>query len=109
MTLRLVRNPDILAQVAGARAESGWPKTVIGFAAETQDLLANAGAKLRAKRLDMIVANDVTEPGSGFGADDNRVTLLFADGRQELLPAMSKVDVARRVLAAALEGASWLA
>lgn len=109
LTLRLVRNPDILAQVAGARAESGWPKTVIGFAAETQDLLANAGAKLRAKRLDMIVANDVTEPGSGFGADDNRVTLLFADGRQELLPAMSKVDVARRVLAAALEGASWLA
>ena len=75
---------------------------MIGFAAETQDLLANAAAKLAAKRLDIIVANDVTEAGSGFGADDNRVTLLYADGRQEPLPIMSKGDVARRVLEAAL-------
>lgn len=107
LTLHLVRNPDILGQVAEARAETGWPRMVIGFAAETQDLLANADAKLRAKRLDLIVANDVTEPGSGFGSDDNRVTLLFADGRQAPLPAMSKLDVARRVLAAALEEAPW--
>ena len=107
LTLHLVRNPDILGQVAEVRAATGWPRMVIGFAAETQDLLANAGAKLRAKRLDLIVANDVTEPGSGFGSDDNRVTLLFADGRQAPLPAMSKLDVARRVLAAALEEARW--
>jgi phosphopantothenoylcysteine decarboxylase/phosphopantothenate--cysteine ligase len=76
---------------------------VIGFAAETQDLLANAAAKLSAKRLDIIVANDVTEPGSGFGADDNRVTLLFADGRQEALPIVPKGEVAARVLEAAVE------
>ncbi len=98
LALRLVRNPDILAEVAARRAAIGRPAVVIGFAAETQDLLANARAKLLAKRLDIIVANDVTEPGSGFGADTNRVTLLFADGRQEALPLMSKREVAWRVL-----------
>jgi len=103
LILRLVRNPDILAEVAARRPAIGRPAVVIGFAAETQDLLANARAKLTAKRLDIIVANDVTEPGSGFGADDNRVTLLFADGRQEALPLMSKREVAWRVLQAAQE------
>ena len=103
LTLRLVRNPDILGEVAIRRAQTGRPAVVIGFAAETQDLLANAAAKLTAKQLDIIVANDVTEPGSGFGSDDNRVTLLFADGRQEPLPIMSKGDVAARVLDAAME------
>lgn len=103
LTLRLVRNPDILAEVAARRGAIGRPAVVVGFAAETHDLLANAAAKLAAKRLDLIVANDVTEPGSGFGADDNRVTLLFADGRQEALPLMSKREVAQRVLRAAQE------
>jgi len=64
-------------------------------------LLANAAAKLVAKKLDIIVANDVTEPGSGFGSDDNRVTLLFADGRQEALAIMPKAAVSAQVLAAA--------
>ena len=102
LTVRLVRNPDILAEVAARRAETGAPRVTVGFAAETQDLLANAAAKLAAKRLDIIVANDVTEAGSGFGSDDNRVTLLFADGRQEPLPIMAKGEVARRVCEAAL-------
>ena len=102
LTVRLVRNPDILSEVAARRAEIGWPKVVIGFAAETQDLLANAAVKLAAKKLDIIVANDVTEAGSGFGSDDNRVTLLFADGRQEPLPIMAKGEVARRVCETAL-------
>ena len=102
LTVRLVRNPDILGEVAAQRGMTGWPRVVVGFAAETQDLLANAAAKLAAKKLDIIVANDVTEPGSGFGADDNRVTLLFADGRQEALPIMAKAEVARRVCEAAL-------
>jgi phosphopantothenoylcysteine decarboxylase / phosphopantothenate---cysteine ligase len=102
LTVRLIRNPDILAEVAARRTETGWPKAVVGFAAETQDLIENAAAKLASKRLDIIVANDVTETGSGFGADDNRVTLLYADGRQEALPVMPKGDVARRVLEAAL-------
>ena len=102
LTLRLVRNPDILGEVAARRAAIGRPPVVIGFAAETQDLLVNAAVKLAAKKLDIIVANDVTEPGSGFGSDDNRVTLLFADGRQESLAIMSKGAVAARVLAAAV-------
>jgi phosphopantothenoylcysteine decarboxylase / phosphopantothenate---cysteine ligase len=102
LTVRLVRNPDILGEVAARRREIGRPRVVIGFAAETEDLLANAAMKLAAKRLDMIVANDVTEPGSGFGADDNRVTLLYADGRQDALPPLPKLEVAYRVLEAAL-------
>ena len=102
LIVRLVRNPDILSEVAARRAEIGWPKVVIGFAAETQDLLANAAVKLAAKKLDIIVANDVTEAGIGFGSDDNRATLLFADGRQEPLPIMAKGEVARRVCEAVL-------
>jgi phosphopantothenoylcysteine decarboxylase / phosphopantothenate---cysteine ligase len=100
--LRLVRNPDILAEVAARRTHSGLPRFVIGFAAETQDLLVNAAAKLRAKNLDLIVANDVTRAETGFGSDDNRVTLIYPDGRQEPLPVLPKSEVAARVLAAAL-------
>ncbi len=102
LTLGLVRNPDILAEVATCRAEAPRLRAVVGFAAETQDLRANAAAKLASKGLDMIVANDVTETGSGFGADDNRVTLLFRDGSAEQLPLLPKAEVARRVLEAAL-------
>lgn len=104
LTVRLVRNPDILAKVGERRAVTGWPKLVVGFAAETEDLLDNAAIKLRAKRLDLIVANDVTEPGSGFGSDDNRVTLLFAGGRIESLPPLPKGEVARRILTECLAG-----
>jgi phosphopantothenoylcysteine decarboxylase / phosphopantothenate---cysteine ligase len=102
LTLHLVRNPDILGEVAACRPEAPRLRAVIGFAAETQDLRANAATKLATKRLDIIVANDVTEAGSGFGADDNRVTLLFRDGREESLPLLHKSEVARRVLQAAL-------
>jgi phosphopantothenoylcysteine decarboxylase/phosphopantothenate--cysteine ligase len=102
VTLKLVRNPDILAEVAVRRAQTGLPRFVIGFAAETQDLLTNAAAKLKSKNLDLIVANDVTQEGAGFGSDDNRVTLLYPDGRQEPLPILSKTEVAQRVLHATL-------
>jgi phosphopantothenoylcysteine decarboxylase/phosphopantothenate--cysteine ligase len=98
LALRLVRTPDILAEVAARRAETGRPEVVIGFAAETQNLLANAAAKLAARRLDLIVANDVSQPGSGFAADDNQVTLLYRDGREEPLPLLPKDEVAARVL-----------
>jgi phosphopantothenoylcysteine decarboxylase/phosphopantothenate--cysteine ligase len=102
LNLELVRNPDILAEVASQRRSTGWPRVVVGFAAETQDLLENASAKLVAKQLDLIVANDVTGPGSGFGSDDNRVTLLYRDGRLEPLELMPKPVVADRVLRASL-------
>lgn len=97
LTLSLVRNPDILARVAERRENRPLP-LVIGFAAETQDLLANAQEKLRRKRMDMIVANDVTASDSGFGTDTNQVTLIRADGYVEALPLMSKFEVAHRIL-----------
>ena len=99
-TLRLVRNPDILKTVKGVRK--------VGFAAETNDVLAEARRKCREKGLEMIVANDVTEKGSGFGTDTNRVTFVRKDGSVERLPLMSKLSVARRIVKE-LEGRRELA
>jgi phosphopantothenoylcysteine decarboxylase/phosphopantothenate--cysteine ligase len=101
LALKLVPNPDLLAETA-SMATSKRPVRV-GFAAETQDLLANAAGKLQRKSLDLNVANDVSAPGSGFAVDTNEVTLLWADGRQEKLPLLAKTEVADRVLDAVVE------
>jgi len=77
-------------------------QVLVGFAAETDDLLANARRKLEAKHLDLIVANDVGEPGAGFEHDTNRVTILGSDGTEAALPLASKTEVARAVLDAAV-------
>lgn len=98
LTLRLERTPDILAAVARQRVVTGFPRAVVGFAAESQDLLENARAKLEAKRLDLIVANDITAPDAGFAAETNRVVLLDRAGGVEELPLMSKAAVAETVL-----------
>jgi phosphopantothenoylcysteine decarboxylase/phosphopantothenate--cysteine ligase len=90
MTLDLVTNPDILATVSGRFVK-------VGFAAETTDLLANSEQKLRAKSLDLIVANDVSASDSGFAVDDNRVILISPVDREDL-PLMSKREVADRIL-----------
>ncbi len=103
MTLELTRNPDILAEVARQKAAGLGPKVTVGFAAETDDLLANARRKLEQKRLDLIVANDVTAPDAGFAVDTNRVTLLAADGTVEELPLMSKLAVAGAILDRAMK------
>jgi phosphopantothenoylcysteine decarboxylase/phosphopantothenate--cysteine ligase len=87
LTLHLVKTVDILAALPGGGVR-------VGFAAETQNLAQHAVAKLSAKRLDFIVANDVTAAGSGFGTDTNQVTLFHRDGRVEELPLMSKYAVA---------------
>jgi phosphopantothenoylcysteine decarboxylase/phosphopantothenate--cysteine ligase len=71
---------------------------VVGFAAETENLLANAAAKLHAKPLDFVVANDVLQEGAGFDVDTNIVTLVFPDGRRKAFERMSKLDVAHRIL-----------
>jgi phosphopantothenoylcysteine decarboxylase/phosphopantothenate--cysteine ligase len=89
--LRLVPNPDIIASVNGAHLVK------VGFAAETDDLVANAQDKLARKGLDLIVANDVASPGSGFGSDTNTVTLIDAHGL-ESLPTLPKRVVADRIL-----------
>ena len=104
--LKLVRNPDILKTVARrtktthspTRPLTHSPTYLVGFAAETNDVVAEARRKCREKNLDMIVANDVTEKGSGFGVDTNRVTFLRKDGSVERLPLMTKLAVARRIV-----------
>jgi len=97
-SLELEPTTDILAAVASQRQETGHPRVVVGFAAETEHLLENAAAKVQAKSLDLIVANDVSAADSGFGVDTNRVILLDAWGDSEPLPLMSKMAVAERVL-----------
>ena len=91
LTLELVKTPDILSEVKGKFVK-------VGFAAETEDLLANAKKKLVSKELDIIVANDVTVKHSGFGAETNKVTILKKDGKPEDLPLMSKREVAEKIL-----------
>jgi phosphopantothenoylcysteine decarboxylase/phosphopantothenate--cysteine ligase len=98
LVLELARAPDILAAVADRRAATHHPQVVVGFAAETEDLLQNARAKLEAKNLDLMVANDVTAPDAGFGSEANRVVLLDREGESVALPLMSKAQVADTVL-----------
>jgi phosphopantothenoylcysteine decarboxylase/phosphopantothenate--cysteine ligase len=91
LTLDLVRTPDILSEIKGNF-------TKVGFAAESQDLLTNARQKLSKKNLDLIVANNIIESGSGFGADDNKVVLIDRTGKTEDIPVMSKRAVADLIL-----------
>ncbi len=91
--------PDILETVAGRRSAWKRLKAVVGFAAESRDLLENAAIKLQSKRLDLLAANDISAADAGFAVDTNRVTLLYADGRQEPLPLMSKSEVAEIIMA----------
>jgi phosphopantothenoylcysteine decarboxylase/phosphopantothenate--cysteine ligase len=97
-SLPLEPTRDILAAVADQRGRNKRLRVVVGFAAETENLLENAKAKLRAKRLELIVANDVSASDSGFGVDTNRVVLLDSWGESEPLPLLSKADVAERIV-----------
>jgi phosphopantothenoylcysteine decarboxylase/phosphopantothenate--cysteine ligase len=94
-TLELTATRDILAH---ATANRGAGTIVVGFALETNDLVANARAKLDAKQLDLIVANSAREDGAGFAVDTNRVTMIAKDGTMETLPLMTKADVADVIL-----------
>jgi phosphopantothenoylcysteine decarboxylase / phosphopantothenate---cysteine ligase len=95
--LSLVENPDILREVAGMKA-AGRPRIVVGFAAETENVLANAKAKLARKGCDMIIANDVSPAGGVMGSEENRVQVVTAQG-VESWPDMSKRAVAARLMA----------
>ncbi len=97
--IQLEATEDILEAVAGQRSKKKRPRVVVGFAAESRDLLKNASEKLKSKKLDFIVANDISASDAGFGAETNRVTLLFANGKKESLPLMSKAEVAEAVIA----------
>lgn len=96
--IELEATDDILKTVADARSGEARPRVVVGFAAESRDLLENAAYKLQSKGLDFIAANDISADDAGFAVETNRVTLLFADGRQEGLPLMSKSEVAEAIL-----------
>ncbi|MFO7697277.1 MAG: bifunctional phosphopantothenoylcysteine decarboxylase/phosphopantothenate--cysteine ligase CoaBC [Anaerolineae bacterium] len=96
LTLELERTRDILAAIAELR-EDGWPRLVVGFAAETTDLLANAADKLTRKSLDLLIANDVSSPDAGFEVADNRVVLLAPGAEPQEVPLMAKTEVAERI------------
>ena len=98
LTLELGRTDDILLALRAQRERLGRPRILIGFAAESDQLLTNARRKLEQKGLDLLVANDITAPGVGFAVDTNRVTLLYPDGRHTALDLMSKSDVAERII-----------
>jgi phosphopantothenoylcysteine decarboxylase/phosphopantothenate--cysteine ligase len=87
--------PDILAGLGAVKPEG---QVLVGFAAETSDLLANATSKLQRKRLDLVVANDVSAPGVGFQHDTNAVTLLRADGSVHTVALTDKRSIAKAVL-----------
>lgn len=94
LRLQLEPTPDILAAVAQAKDK----RLLVGFAAETKDVVKNARAKLRTKKLDIVVANDITQEGAGFDVETNQVTLVTRDGHTLPLPKMSKLAVAHRLL-----------
>jgi phosphopantothenoylcysteine decarboxylase/phosphopantothenate--cysteine ligase len=90
-TLNLVKTPDILSEIKGDFIK-------VGFAAESEDVVTNAKKKLKAKALDLVVANDITQSDAGFDVDTNRVVIIDKTGKAEALPLMSKREVAERIL-----------
>jgi len=104
--VELEATDDILKAVAGlrpalSRAEGSGKsrkQVVVGFAAESQNLLQNASNKLQSKKLDLIAANDISAEGAGFSVETNRITLLFADGHRESLSLMSKIEAAEIIV-----------
>lgn len=95
MTVDLTQNPDVANDTRSARKAGSIN---VGFALETGDVLVHAAAKLERKGFDLLVANDATEEGAGFGVSTNRVTVLLPDGSNEPLPLLSKDEVADEVL-----------
>lgn len=98
ITLNLNKTEDILLTVGQQRKRTGFPPVLVGFAAETEDLLKNASGKLKRKNADFIVANNVMAEGAGFGVDTNIVTILGADGSAVSLPQQTKSAVAEAIL-----------
>jgi len=99
MMLSLARNPDILLSVKQQREQSQKPDVVVGFAAESENLVANAQSKLERKGLDLLIANDITATDAGFAADTNRVLLIRPDQEPQPLDLMSKSNVAEHIIA----------
>ncbi len=94
LTLTLVRNPDILKELGGLKED----RVLVGFAAESDNVLENAKDKVNRKNLDFIVANDITQEGAGFGTDTNIVNIIDRNGDVEKIEKSSKVQIAQRIL-----------
>jgi phosphopantothenoylcysteine decarboxylase/phosphopantothenate--cysteine ligase len=99
VTLSLTKNPDILEELGRIIGD----RALVGFAAETENVIENARDKLERKHLDLIVANDVSKSGIGFGADDNEVTIIDTTGRAVHVPKLSKDEIAQIILDEALK------
>jgi phosphopantothenoylcysteine decarboxylase/phosphopantothenate--cysteine ligase len=96
--VELEATPDILKTVSNSQLSLKRFKVMVGFAAESKDLLENASEKLKSKGLDFIAANDISAKDAGFEVETNRITLLFADGTREILPLMSKAEAAEKII-----------
>lgn len=96
--IKLEPTDDILAAISEHKQKTGYPVAVVGFAAESQNLVENARAKLEEKNLSLIVANDITASEAGFSVDTNQVTLISSGDESETLPLMTKTEVAEVVL-----------
>ena len=96
--VELEATPDILKTVSGSPVDKKRFQVMVGFAAESQNLLENAAEKLKSKKLDFIVANDISASDAGFAVETNRVTILFANGARENLPLTSKMEVAEIII-----------
>jgi phosphopantothenoylcysteine decarboxylase/phosphopantothenate--cysteine ligase len=94
LDLKLERNPDIILEIGRKKGN----RILVGFAVETENIVENARNKLKKKNMDIIVANDVTKEGAGFGYDTNIIKIISADGKIENVPLMGKMDVADRIL-----------
>jgi phosphopantothenoylcysteine decarboxylase/phosphopantothenate--cysteine ligase len=94
LTIELIPNPDILSELG----EKKTKQILVGFAAETRNLIEHAQEKMQRKNVDMLVANDVTQPGAGFGSLTNIVSFLFPNGRRIDLPKMNKPEIARQLI-----------
>jgi phosphopantothenoylcysteine decarboxylase/phosphopantothenate--cysteine ligase len=94
LSLKLERNLDILAEIGKIKGK----RVIVGFAMETQNLLANAREKLRKKNLDFIIANDLGDEGAGFQTDTNIITIIDTQGKAEALPKMTKLEAADIIL-----------
>ena len=96
MSINLVKNPDILSELGKSASKPG--RVLVGFAAETENVLDNAKDKMTRKNLDMIVVNDVSRKDAGFDVDTNKVNFIFKDGSNEELPLLTKEEVANQLL-----------
>ncbi len=93
-SLALEKTEDILKEIGKKKGN----RILVGFAAESENLIAYAREKLRQKNLDLIVVNDITKPGAGFGQDTNQVKILYPSGKMMDLPLMSKDEVSQSIL-----------